>query len=456
MGERMELRINEISQKLQVPKSTIRFWEAQFAELIRPHMTKGGQRRYSVKDVEYLRMIKDHVHQHNRSIQETKRILRQGKTGDGAIDWSQQTILLTGGTGSFGKHFCEVMIRKYHPKAVRVYSRDELKQHEMRQKYGEESLRYFIGDIRDADRLRRSMEGADIVVHAAALKQVPACEYNPLEAVKTNIHGAQNVIDAAIDTGVKKVIALSTDKAVNPVNLYGATKLCAEKIFIQGNSYRGGRGTRFSCVRYGNVIGSRGSVIPLFKDQKKTGRVTITDMHMTRFWLTLDQAVDLVVNALEHMQGGEIFVPKIPSMKIVDLAKAIAPECEIEVIGIRPGEKLHEVLFTEEDGRNALLYNGMFVIMPSYSWWERENYKTGRRLSGNYTYASNTNDEWLSVEDLRRIIADGSPGASDPASLLAATIHRLNERVIISMLDSEEVIPEPGERSLGRAGGADR
>jgi UDP-N-acetylglucosamine 4,6-dehydratase/5-epimerase len=438
----VELRINEISRKMQVPKSTIRYWETQFSDLIKPKMTKGGHRRYSRMDVVYLQKIQELLHQNNKTVQEAKQILKQGDTDSGKIDWHNQTILLTGGTGSFGKHFCEVMIKKYQPKAVRIFSRDELKQHEMRQKYGEEYLRYFIGDVRDADRLRRAMEGADIVVHAAALKQVPACEYNPLEAVKTNIHGAQNVIDAAIDTSVKKVIALSTDKAVNPVNLYGATKLCAEKIFIQGNSYRGGRGTRFSCVRYGNVIGSRGSVIPLFKDQKKTGKVTITDIHMTRFWLTLDQAVDLVINALQHMQGGEIFVPKIPSMKIIDLAKAIAPECEIEVIGIRPGEKLHEVLFTEEDGRNALLYNGMFVIMPSYSWWERQNYKTGRRLQENYTYTSNSNDEWLSVEDLRKIISDTSPAMSDPTATLAATIHRLNEKTILNMLNSEEVIPE--------------
>jgi UDP-N-acetylglucosamine 4,6-dehydratase/5-epimerase len=442
MDEMMELPIKDISQKMQVPKSTIRYWEAQFPELIRPKMTKGGHRRYSGKDIVFLQRIKELLHHNKKTVQEAKQILKQGSAGSGKIDWHNQTILLTGGTGSFGKHFCEVMIKKYQPKVVRVYSRDELKQHEMRQKYGEKYLRYFIGDVRDADRLRRAMEGADIVVHAAALKQVPACEYNPLEAVKTNIHGAQNVIDAAIDTGVKRVIALSTDKAVNPVNLYGATKLCAEKIFIQGNSYRGTRGTLFSCVRYGNVIGSRGSVIPLFKDQKKAGKVTITDIHMTRFWLTLDQAVDLVINALEHMQGGEIFVPKIPSMKIIDLAKAIAPECEIEVIGIRPGEKLHEVLFSEEDGRNALLFDGMFVIMPSYSWWERKNYNAGQKLPENYTYASNSNDEWLSAEHLRRIIYDASPMDSDPTTKLAATIHRLNEKTILNMLNLEEVLPE--------------
>ena len=233
------------------------------------------------------------------------------------------------------------MLHDYHPKKLIIYSRDELKQHEMRQIYpdtADSPMRYFIGDVRDKNRLYRAMDGADIVVHAAALKQVPACEYNPLEAVKTNINGAANIIDAAINAGVKKVLALSTDKAVNPVNLYGATKLCAEKMFIQGNSYAGAGGTIFSCVRYGNVIGSRGSVIPLFISQKKNGKMTVTDKRMTRFWITLDQAVQLVITAIDHMQGGEIFLPKIPSMKIIDLARAIAPECQIDIIGIRPGE----------------------------------------------------------------------------------------------------------------------
>jgi len=371
----MKYRIQEISKKLQVPRSTIRYWETEFPELVKPKRTDGGQRRYSEEDIDNLTQIRKILHNKNRTIDQAKRLLKIGNVDIGKIDWKKQSILLTGGTGSFGKHFCKVMIEKYQPKVIRVYSRDELKQHEMRQKFGEEYVRYFIGDVRDPDRLKRAMEGVDIVVHAAALKQVPACEYNPLEAVKTNIHGAQNVIDAAIDTGVKKVVALSTDKAVNPVNLYGATKLCAEKIFIQGNAYSGSRGTRFSCVRYGNVIGSRGSVVPLFREQKKTGKITITDKRMTRFWLTLDQAVELVINAFCHMQGGEIFVPKIPSMKIIDLAKAIVRDCDIEVIGIRPGEKIHEVLITEEDGRNTVAYNGMYVIMPNYSWWERQNYK---------------------------------------------------------------------------------
>ena len=438
----MEYKIQEVSKKLEVPRSTIRYWEMEFPEFVRPKRTDGGQRRYSDEDVDSLQKIKKLLHHKNRTIDQAKNILKRGNADVGKIDWKKQSILLTGGTGSFGKHFCKIMVEKYHPKVIRIYSRDELKQHEMRQRFGEECIRYFIGNVRDADRLKRAMEGVDIVVHAAALKQVPACEYNPLEAVKTNIHGAQNVIEAAIDTGVKKVVALSSDKAVNPVNLYGATKLCADKIFIHGNSYSGPRGTRFSCVRYGNVVGSRGSVIPLFREQQKIGKITITDKRMTRFWITLDQAVELVINALRHMQGGEIFVPKIPSMRIVDLAKAIAAECEIEVIGIRPGEKLHEVLITEEDGRSTVVYNGTYVIMPNHSWWETQNYKKGRRLPEGFVYTSNNNDQWLSVDDLRRIIYEPSLFEQDQASKLLSTIHQLNERVILNMLNSEERIPE--------------
>ena len=321
------------------------------------------------------------------------------------IDWKNMNILVTGGTGSFGKKLVEIMLRDFHPNKLIVFSRDELKQHEMRMNgFDLQCLRYFIGDVRDKERLHRAMQGVNIIIHAAALKQVPACEYNPFEAVKTNILGAQNIIDAAIDAGVEKVVALSTDKAVNPVNLYGATKLCAEKMFIQGNSYAGVGGTMFSCVRYGNVIGSRGSVIPLFMSQKKNGKMTITDKRMTRFWITLDQAVQLVIKGIEHMQGGEIFLPKIPSMKILDLTKAIAPECEIDIIGIRPGEKIHEVLITEEEGRYAIDYDGMFVVLPNYSWWNRQNYKTGKKLPEGFTYVSNTNDQWLSVKDLKEII----------------------------------------------------
>lgn len=359
-----------------------------------------------------------------------------------SLDWGKSSILLTGGTGSFGRHFCKLMTDRYLPKVIRVYSRDELKQHEMRQVFGEEHIRYFIGDVRDPDRLKRAMEGVDIVIHAAALKQVPACEYNPFEAIKTNIHGAQNIIDAAIDTGVKKVLALSTDKAVNPVNLYGATKLCAEKIIVQGNAYAGSRGTRFSCVRYGNVIGSRGSVIPVFTEQRKNGEITITDRRMTRFWLSLDQAVNLVLDALTLMEGGEIFVPNIPSMKIIDLARAIAPDCKVEYVGMRPGEKLHEILITEEEGRNTVIYNGMYVIMPNYSWWRRQNYHSGKRLQDGFKYTSDGNDEWLTIEDLRKIIQGSAPSTYNLSAHLAATIHHLNEKTILNILGAEEGIPE--------------
>ncbi len=436
-----ESKIQEVSQNLGVPPSTIRFWEGEFPEFVRPRRTAGGQRRYSERDVMNLSQIKELLHINNRTIDQARRILRKGNADMDTINWGKQSILLTGGTGSFGKHFCKVMMERYHPQVLRVYSRDELKQHEMRQVFGEEKVRYFIGDVRDADRLRRAMEGCDLVVHAAALKQVPSCEYNPFEAVKTNIHGAENIIDAAIDVGVKKVVALSTDKAVNPVNLYGATKLCADKLFIQGNSYSGARGTRFSCVRYGNVIGSRGSVIPLFKEQKKTGRITVTDERMTRFWITLDQAVDLVTRAFCHMQGGEIFVPRIPSMKITDLAEAVAPNCEVVNTGIRPGEKLHEVLITEEEGRHAVSYEGMYVILPNYPWWERQNYRSGDPLPEDFSYMSNSNDQWLSVSDLRRMICDSS-AEKDPTAQFLSTLHRLNEKIVLNMVNAEEGFAE--------------
>jgi UDP-N-acetylglucosamine 4,6-dehydratase len=339
------------------------------------------------------------------------------------MDWQNLHVLVTGGTGSFGKGFVKIMLRDFHPKKLIIFSRDELKQHEMKMNgFDHPSLRYFIGDVRDKERLHRAMQGVNIIIHAAALKQVPACEYNPFEAVKTNIIGAQNIIDAAIDARIEKVIALSTDKAVNPVNLYGATKLCAEKMFIQGNSYSGVGGTIFSCVRYGNVIGSRGSVIPLFISQKKKGKLTITDKRMTRFWITLDQAFKLVTDALEHMQGGEIFLPKIPSMKIMDLTQAIAPECEIDNIGIRPGEKIHEVLITEEEGRHAIEYNGMYIILPNYSWWNRQNYTAGRKLPNGFTYVSNTNSDWLSVKDLKSIIDNYTESINRNPSIRSRTI----------------------------------
>ena len=321
------------------------------------------------------------------------------------MDWSNLNILVTGGTGSFGRKFTEFMLKEYHPKKLVIFSRDELKQHEMRiGGFDHPMLRYFIGDVRDADRLRRAMTGMDIVVHAAALKQVPACEYNPIEAVMTNVMGARNVIEAALDMEVKKVMAISSDKAVSPVNLYGATKLVAEKLFVQANSYSGAGPTRFSCVRYGNVVGSRGSVIPLFLEQRINGKVTITDQRMTRFWLTLDQGVRFVIRCIEQMHGGEVFVPKIPSMNIMDLTKAMAPNCTVETIGIRPGEKLHELLISEDEVRQTLELDDMYVKKPAHPWWKTENYVNGRPLSEGFRYASNSNKHWLKLEELKEMI----------------------------------------------------
>jgi UDP-N-acetylglucosamine 4,6-dehydratase len=323
------------------------------------------------------------------------------------VDWNNQVILGTGGTGSFGKKFVEIMLREYHPAKLIIFSRDELKQHEMRTGgFNHPSLRYFIGDVRDLERLRRAMHGVDLVVHAAALKQVPACEYNPMEAIKTNILGSGNVIEAALDSNVKKVVALSTDKAVNPINLYGATKLAAEKLFVQSNAYAGGTAMRFSCVRYGNVVGSRGSVIPIFLKQRQNGKLTITDERMTRFWLTLEQGVRFVIRCSEQMHGGEVFVPKIPSTRIVDLARVIAPQAEFEVIGIRPGEKLHEVLIHEDEARSTVELRDMFVVQPSAELWFGHDWQeNGRLLPDGYRYASDTNIEWLTLDQIQEIVA---------------------------------------------------
>jgi len=322
------------------------------------------------------------------------------------MNWSEQVVLVTGGTGSFGKKFLEIMLREVRPKKLIVFSRDELKQHDMRVAgYDHATVRWFIGDVRDPQRLHRAFDGVTVAVHAAALKQVPACEYNPFEAVQTNIMGGRNVIDAAIDCGVERVIAISTDKAVNPVNLYGATKLCAEKMFVQANAYSGTHPTRFACARYGNVVGSRGSVIPIFLEQRKTGRITLTDPRMTRFWITLEQGVRFVIHCIERMHGGEIFVPKIPSMKLLDMAGAIAPGCTIENVGIRPGEKLHEVLVSEDEARNAAALDDMFVIQPAHPWWDQANWATGRTLPDGFRYGSDTNDMWLTHEELLELIA---------------------------------------------------
>ena len=316
-------------------------------------------------------------------------------------------MLITGGTGSFGKKCIEILLKEYHPKKLIVFSRDELKQHEMRiGGFDHPGMRYFIGDIRDRDRLRRAMYGVDVVIHAAAMKQVPACEYNPSEAVLTNVSGAQNVVDAAIECGVHRVLGLSTDKAVNPVNLYGATKLCEEKLLIQGNSYAGLRDTRFACTRYGNVLGSRGSVIPVFRQQRPSGRLTVTDPRMTRFWLTLEQGVRFVLRAIEQMHGGELFIPRIPSMKILDLAKALAPECKIEVTGIRPGEKLHEVMVSRDEARHAGQTDDKYVIFPEYAWWTTEHWAEGKPLPDGFEYTSDQNDQWVTSDELLRMVGE--------------------------------------------------
>jgi UDP-N-acetylglucosamine 4,6-dehydratase len=323
------------------------------------------------------------------------------------MNWNEQVILVTGGTGSFGRKFVETMLAEYHPAKLIVFSRDELKQHEMRVAgLNHPSLRYFIGDVRDVERLRRAMHGVDIVIHAAALKQVPACEYNPMEAIKTNILGSSNVVEAALDTGVKKVLALSTDKAVNPINLYGATKLAAEKLIIQSNSYAGGMATRFSCVRYGNVVGSRGSVVPIFLQQRASGKLTITDDRMTRFWLTLEQGVSFVIHCVERMHGGEVFVPKIPSMKIIDLAKAIAPGTDLDVVGIRPGEKLHEVLISEDESRSTVEMEDMYVVQPNPNAWFGHDWQSeGRVLPAGFRFGSDNNPKWLNVSQIREMVA---------------------------------------------------
>jgi UDP-N-acetylglucosamine 4,6-dehydratase len=315
-----------------------------------------------------------------------------------------KTILITGATGSFGNRFVARLLKDHKPKKVVVFSRDELKQSQMVERHPDKRVRYLIGDIRDLQRLQRAFYGVDVVVHAAALKQVPALEYNPFEAVQTNIIGAENIINAAIDQGVERIVALSTDKAVNPVNLYGATKLCMEKLFVAGNTYAAGRKTRFSAVRYGNVVGSRGSVVPLFLDRRKTGELPVTDDRMTRFWITLDQGVDTVLFALENMHGGEIFVPKIPSMKITDLAKAIGPKCRLKVVGIRPGEKLHETLMTEEESSRAVDAGSYYVVKPSFPWWDRAHWNGGKAVPEGFRYSSDSNTDWLDAKGLKAMV----------------------------------------------------
>ncbi len=318
--------------------------------------------------------------------------------------FDNKTILLTGGTGSFGQQFTQVVLENYNIKTLRVFSRGELLQWEMRKKFRDPRIRFLIGDIRDRERLYRAMSGVDIVVHAAALKQIPAIEYNPIEAIKTNVMGTANIVDAAIDNNVERAVLISSDKAVSPINLYGAAKLCAEKLFVQANVYTGAKRTKFSCVRYGNVIASRGSVIPLFLQQREKGVLTITDKRMTRFWITLDQGVKLVTNSIKNMKGGEIFVPKIPSMKIIDLAEAIAPDAKMEVIGVRPGEKLHEILLSSEEASHSKEFENHFVIEPRFSFWRPENYENGNKLLDGFQYSSDNNKQWLNKEQLKEIL----------------------------------------------------
>lgn len=319
-----------------------------------------------------------------------------------------KTILITGGTGSLGKKITQIICSQYKPEKLIIFSRDELKQFEMAQKFSLKKypfMRYFLGDVRDINRLIRAFNGVDYVIHAAALKQVPAAEYNPEECIKTNVNGAMNVIDAALSAKVKKVIALSTDKACNPVNLYGATKLCSDKLFIAANAYSLSGGTKFAVVRYGNVLGSRGSVIPFFKERKETGVLPITDDKMTRFWITLDQAAHFVLYCMEHMNGKELFVPKIPSMKITDLATAIAPECKQQVIGIRPGEKIHEVMIGEDDSKDAIEYEKFFVVTP-ISDYKNKKFGKGLRkeITERFSYTSGNNTQWMSVEELKKLV----------------------------------------------------
>ena len=322
---------------------------------------------------------------------------------------NDKSILITGGTGSFGKAFTKYVLEKYNPKKIIIYSRDEFKQFIMQNEFKEykDKLRFFIGDVRDKERLMLAFEGVDYVIHAAAMKQVPACEYNPSEAIKTNIHGAQNIIDAALERGIKKVVALSTDKAVNPVNLYGGTKLVSDKLFIAANAYAGSKDINFSVVRYGNVAGSRGSVIPFFHNIMKNGgtELPITDYRMTRFWISLQQGVELVIKALEEAKGGETFISKIPSFKITDLAQAMMPGCERPEVGIREGEKRHEIMVTVEDSMTTYEYDKHFIIYPQMVWDEKKRaIPTGKKVPEGFSYSSDNNTEWLTVEEIRELI----------------------------------------------------
>lgn len=405
----MEYRIQQVSKKLDVPPSTIRFWEGEFSDVIRPRRTNGRQRRYTDKDIENLSWIKDLLHQKNRSIAEARKVLLNGAPAGEAIPWEKTSVLVTGGTGAFGRHFCRFMLREHRPQVIRVFSRGEGIQNEMLHEFGDEWVRYIIGDVREVDRLKRAMEGVDIVIHGAALKQLSSCEFNPLEAVKTNIHGAQNVIEAAIDAGVKKVIALSTDKAVNPVNLYGATKLCAEKIFIHGNAYAGARGTHFSCIRFVETPEKVRRMAARLGEEERSQTVTLADPRMTCFWIRMGETADFLLKALRFMQGGEIFVPKLPSVRMADLAGALAPGCTVQASGLKTGEKLHDILITEEEGRNTIAACDMYVILPQYAGPSVSRHPTGERAPEGFAYMSQTNSRWLSPEEVQDAVLRHGP-----------------------------------------------
>jgi UDP-N-acetylglucosamine 4,6-dehydratase len=324
------------------------------------------------------------------------------------VDLNDRSILITGGTGSFGRAFVKFVTKHYKPKRLVVFSRDELKQYEMQQSFDRPYLRYFIGDVRDVSRLETAMRDIDYVIHAAALKQVPTAEYNPFECVRTNIHGAENVVNAAIRCGVKRVVALSTDKAANPINLYGATKLASDKIFVAANAIAGTSGTRFAVVRYGNVVGSRGSVVPFFEKLIAKGASTlpITDVRMTRFLITLTHGIEIVLSSLEMMSGGELFIPKIPSVRIADLAEAMLPGVKLEVIGIRPGEKLHEMLISEDDSRKTIELSDRYIIEPLFEFWERRRSEAigSKKVAEGFCYSSNINSQWLGVPEIRKLL----------------------------------------------------
>lgn len=401
----MEYRIREVSRKLEIPPSTIRYWEAEFAEVLKPKRTNGGQRRYSEKEIQQLIEIKQLVHVNSRTIEQAKRLLKNGNADDEAIDWQKKTILITGGTGVFGGRFCEYMLRRHTPRAIRLYSRGETKHTELAGKFGDDLVRYCIGDVRDPDRLKRAMEGVDVVIHAAALKQAYLCEFNPFETVKTNIQGAQNVIDAAIDAGVKKVIALSSDTAVTPHSLYAVTKLCAEKIFIQGNTYSGSRGTVFSCIRLPELLSRKGRLIDIFRSQRKHGVLYIEDSEMTRFWPDFQRSAESTLNALCRMHGGEIFVPAATSIKVRDLAAALAPDCPIEITGLGRGERRHAVLITEEEGRNTVLdHENLYTILSDHTDVKQYTAPRYNRMPDGFSYDSGSNRNRLSPQELKRFI----------------------------------------------------